>query len=40
MNCFKSNLTNLNQLILINKYRTKSIDKSYVNVKLKELVKK
>jgi len=36
----KSNITNLNQLIFINKYRTKSIDKSYVNVKLKELVKK
>jgi integrase len=37
---FKSNITNLNQLIFINKYGTKSIDKSYVNVKLKELVKK
>ena len=36
----KSNITNLNQLIFINKYGTKSIDKSYVNVKLKELVKK
>jgi integrase len=36
----KSNVTNLNQLIFINKYGTKSIDKSYVNVKLKELVKK
>ena len=36
----KSNTTNLNQLIFINKYGTKSIDKSYVNVKLKELVKK
>ncbi len=36
----KSNITNLNQLIFINKYGTKSIDKSYVNVKLKEIVKK
>jgi len=36
----KLNITNLNQLIFINKYGTKSIDKSYVNVKLKELVKK
>jgi integrase len=36
----KSNITNINQLIFINKYGTKSIDKSYVNVKLKELVKK
>jgi integrase len=36
----KSNITNLNQLIFINKYGTKSIDKSYVNVKLKDLVKK
>ena len=36
----KSNIINLNQLIFINKYGTKSIDKSYVNVKLKELVKK
>jgi hypothetical protein len=36
----KSNITNLNQLIFINKYGTKSIDKSYLIVKLKELVKK
>ena len=36
----KSNITDLNQLIFINKYGTKAIDKSYVNVKLKELVKK
>ena len=36
----KSNITNLNQLIFINKYGTKSIDKSYVNIKIKELVKK
>ena len=35
----KSNITNLNQLIFINKYGTKSIDKSYVNVKLKEIIK-
>jgi integrase len=36
----KSNITNLDQLMFINKYGTKSIDKSYVNVKLKELIKK
>lgn len=36
----KSKISDLNQLIFINKYGTKSIDKSYVNVKLKELVKK
>ena len=36
----KSNITNLNQLIFINRYETKSIDKSYVNVKLKEIIKK
>jgi integrase len=36
----KSKITDLNQLIFINRYGTKSIDKSYVNVKLKELVKK
>jgi integrase len=36
----KSNITNLNQLIFLNKYGTKSIDKSYVNVKLKELIKR
>lgn len=36
----KSKITDLNQLIFINKYGTKSIDKSYVNVKLKELVRK
>ena len=36
----KSNITDLNQLIFINKYGTKAIDKSYVNVKLKELIKK
>jgi len=33
----KSDLSNLNELIFINKYGTKCIDKSYVNVKLKEL---
>jgi integrase len=33
----KSNITDLNQFIFINKYGTKPIDKSYVNVKLKEL---
>lgn len=36
----KSKITDLNQLVFINRYGTKSIDKSYVNVKLKELVKK
>jgi len=35
----KSHINNLNQLIFINKYGTKSIDKFYVSVKLKELVK-
>ena len=33
----KSNITDLHQFIFINKYGTKPIDKSYVNVKLKEL---
>jgi integrase len=36
----KSNITDLNQFIFINKYGTKPIDKSYVNVKLKELFSK
>lgn len=36
----KLNVTDLNELIFINKYKTKSIDKSYVNVKLKEIIKK
>jgi integrase len=36
----KSGLTNLDELIFLNKYGTKSIDKSYVNVKLKELFSK
>jgi integrase len=36
----KSDINNLNQLIFINKYGTKALDKSYVNVKLKELIKK
>ena len=35
----KSNITNNNQLIFINKYGNKPIDKSYVNVKLKEIIK-
>ena len=33
----KLNVSNPNELIFLNKYGTKSIDKSYVNVKLKEL---
>ena len=32
-------VTDTNQLIFVNRYGTKSIDKSYVNVKLKELLK-
>lgn len=36
----KSGITNLDELIFLNKYGTKSIDKSYVNVKLKELLSK
>ena len=36
----KTNSSNLNELIFINKYGTKSIDKSYVNVKLKEIMSK
>jgi integrase len=36
----KAKITDLNQLIFLNKYGSKSIDKSYVNVKLKELIKK
>ena len=32
-------LTNTDQFIFLNKYGTKPIDKSYVNVKLKELLK-
>jgi integrase len=35
----KSKINDLEQLIFINKYGTKSIDKSYVNVKLKEIIK-
>ena len=35
----KSKVNDLEQLIFINRYRTKSIDKSYVNVKLKEIIK-
>jgi len=34
----KSKVNDLEQLIFINKYGTKSIDKSYVNVKLKEII--
>jgi integrase len=34
----KLNINDLNELMFLNKYGTKSIDKSYVNVKLKELV--
>ena len=36
----KTKVTELNELIFINKYGTKAIDKSYVNVVLKEIVKK
>jgi acyl carrier protein len=36
----KSGITNLEEFIFLNKYGTKSIDKSYVNVKLKELFSK
>jgi integrase len=36
----KTNKTNKEELIFINKYGTKSIDKSYVNVKLKFLFSK
>lgn len=36
----KLKITNRNELIFVNKYGTKSIDKSYVNVKLKEIFKK
>lgn len=36
----KSGISNQDELIFLNKYRTKSIDKSYVNVKLKELFSK
>lgn len=35
----KSKVNDLEQFIFINKYGTKSIDKSYVNVKLKEIIK-
>lgn len=35
----KSKVNDLEQLIFINKYGTKSIDKSYVNVKIKEIIK-
>jgi integrase len=36
----KMGVGDLNQYIFVNKYGTKPIDKSYVNVKLKELLKK
>jgi integrase len=36
----KSVVSNQDELIFLNKYGTKSIDKSYVNVKLKELFSK
>jgi len=32
-------ITNTDQFIFVNKYGTKPIDKSYVNVKLKEILK-
>ena len=35
----KTKVKNLNELIFVNKYGTKAIDKSYVNVKLKEIMK-
>ncbi|MGB1102283.1 MAG: tyrosine-type recombinase/integrase [Crocinitomicaceae bacterium] len=34
----KSNVQNLNEQIFLNRFGTKTIDKSYVNVKLKEIV--
>jgi integrase len=37
---FKMNVVDDDQFIFVNKYGTKPIDKSYVNVKLKELFKK
>lgn len=36
----KMDVTDTSQYIFINKYGTKPIDKSYVNVKLKEIIKK
>ena len=36
----KTKVKNLNEFIFINKYGTKPIDKSYVNVKLKEIMLK
>jgi integrase len=35
----KSNVTDLNEQIFINRFKTKTIDISYVNVKLKEIMK-
>jgi integrase len=37
---YKSEISNLNEFIFLNKFGTKCIDKSYVNVKLKELLVK
>ena len=36
----KLNINDLNTLIFVNRYGTKSIDKSYVNVRLKEIFKR
>jgi integrase len=36
----KTKISDLNELIFINKYGTKAIDKSYVNIMLKEIMKK
>lgn len=36
----RMNVADINQFIFVNKYGTKPIDKSYVNVKLKEILKK
>lgn len=35
----KMGVVDMNQFIFLNRYRTKPIDKSYVNVKLKEILK-
>ena len=35
----KSNVTDLNEQIFINRFKSKTIDISYVNVKLKEIIK-
>jgi len=36
----KLNINDLNTLIFVNRYGTKSIDKSYVNIRLKEIFKR